>query len=253
MFADGEEMREAQERVREAQEGVRETRERLDVDSRQENERDRQSAELGRVEAEGEREQSYRLGVDSRQEQEKDRQSAERGRVAAEEEREESYRQPIWVPQTPKAALLMMLAVFFVASLPPAYLSYAFSTTHSADQADLERLIHDQRAASKQGRHQNCVLFESDHKRDVDSLSDLYGYLRTLSPAEFEQPLNRFILRTLPEREAEAGTDRAPAYCDEPGVRAETLYRLGRGGAPPVGIKEPDPRLPKRPRGLAIP
>ena len=50
----------------------------------------------------------------------------------------------------------------------------------------------------------------------------------------------------------QARTDVAPDFCDEPGAKAEKLWRdsHGKQGAPPVGLPEPDPVVPQRPAGI---
>jgi hypothetical protein len=68
----------------------------------------------------------------------------------------------------------------------------------------------------------------------VRALRKTYLYLEQLKPAERRTTLNRFILHKLPSVEREARTDQAPGFCDEPGI----------------GLPEPDPRIPQRPKGL---
>lgn len=84
---------------------------------------------------------------------------------------------------------------------------------------------------------QTCTVFEQQHKDDVDQLIATYRYLASLSGEELAQPLNRFVLGSLPGVIREAQTDDAPPYCDEPGV----------------GLPEPDPVVPERPRALPPP
>lgn len=81
---------------------------------------------------------------------------------------------------------------------------------------------------------QVCRLFETDHLADVTRLRNTYAYLDALPAKERGAPLNRALLRQLPQLEDEAGTDQAPEFCDEPGV----------------GLPEPDPVLPKKPESL---
>ncbi len=83
-------------------------------------------------------------------------------------------------------------------------------------------------------RSQSCELFEAGHLADVKGLRRTYGYLAGLSTEQRAEPLNRLLLRVLPETEREARIDRAPAYCDEPRI----------------GLPEPDPVLPERPAAL---
>lgn len=86
-------------------------------------------------------------------------------------------------------------------------------------------------------RDQTCRLFEGDHLQDVKQLRDTYRYLGALRPSERAQTINVFVLRNLPQLERAARIDSAPAYCDEPGV----------------GLPEPDPVVPKRPRSIVLP
>jgi hypothetical protein len=83
-------------------------------------------------------------------------------------------------------------------------------------------------------RQQSCQLFESDHLADVQALRRTYHYLGGLSARERRTGINRALLVNLPRTEQEARTDSAPDFCDKPGV----------------GLPEPDPVVPERPRGL---
>jgi hypothetical protein len=92
-----------------------------------------------------------------------------------------------------------------------------------------------------QRRNQTCVIFERKQKKDVDQLRDTYHYLAQLSPREYAEAkagrgelLNRAVIANLPKTVADAKEDDAPEFCDAPGV----------------GLPEPDPVLPKRPRRL---
>jgi hypothetical protein len=90
------------------------------------------------------------------------------------------------------------------------------------------------RAEQAERRDQNCHLFEGDHLRDVEDLRSTYKYLNQLTAVERRTAINQAILRSLPMAEGEARVDRAPDYCDAPGV----------------GLPEPDPVVPDRPLGL---
>jgi hypothetical protein len=83
-------------------------------------------------------------------------------------------------------------------------------------------------------RDQSCELFESAHLADVEGLRRTYGYLVELTPEQAAEPINRLLIRLLPEAEREARKDRAPEYCDEPRI----------------GLPEPDPVVPERPAAL---
>ena len=84
---------------------------------------------------------------------------------------------------------------------------------------------------------QNCTLFETDHKSDVDRLGNTYRYLLAVRPEERGQTINQFVLNGLPDLEREARVDSAPDYCDQP----------------KVGLPEPDPAIPRRPAALRNP
>lgn len=86
-------------------------------------------------------------------------------------------------------------------------------------------------------RDQSCRLFEGDHLADVQRLMRTYAYLERQSRTS---DLTSEVVRGLPELEQEARVDTAPAYCDEPGAKAE------KAGADPVGLPEPDPKVPAR-------
>lgn len=88
-------------------------------------------------------------------------------------------------------------------------------------------------------RNQNCRVFEGQHLADVQRLTATYRYLETLPKSEYGKSLTLAVLRGLKAQEAEARSDAAPPYCDEPGVEAE------RRGEKPVGLPEPDPPLPR--------
>jgi hypothetical protein len=82
---------------------------------------------------------------------------------------------------------------------------------------------------------QGCVLFERAHNQDVKALKDTYAYLLTLTPQQREKdPLNQFVIKSLPQTENRVITDAAPKYCDNPGF----------------GLPEPNPVIPKRPAAL---
>lgn len=113
----------------------------------------------------------------------------------------------------------------------------------------IEALIRRQAAADKrlaaetaERRDQSCRLFEGQHLADVEQLRRTYDYLE--HPAKGTEGLVPLILAQLPETERKARTDSAPAYCDEPGALAEAE------GKPPVGLPEPDPVVPCRPKSI---
>lgn len=83
-------------------------------------------------------------------------------------------------------------------------------------------------------RSQNCFKFEEEHLQDVTQLRDTYDYLSQLTPGQKRESINAYVLSRLPETERKAKIDKAPAYCDKPGL----------------GRPEPDPKIPERPEGL---
>lgn len=97
-------------------------------------------------------------------------------------------------------------------------------------------------AEGRDRRSQTCSTFESEHLQEVRQLSGTYAYLLALTPAERRSTLNRFVVKQLPELERNARSDsdnfgvRVPPYCD----------------APNVGLPEPDPVAPKRPKSLRL-
>lgn len=114
-------------------------------------------------------------------------------------------------------------------------------------QADTDRAVRANDAAieaiereGRERRDQTCEIFENQHLEHVKNLRSTYRYLRTLPKSEYGTTLVKAILRGLPATEREARTDQAPDYCDEPGVKAE------KAGADPIGLPEPDPRVPRK-------
>lgn len=77
----------------------------------------------------------------------------------------------------------------------------------------------------------DCVKDERDHFAKVNQLAQTYTFLKTADP---DSDLYQAVLPQLPEIEAEARRDLAPEYCDEPNV----------------GLPEPDPVIPPRPKNL---
>lgn len=87
---------------------------------------------------------------------------------------------------------------------------------------------------SRKRQDQTCSVFERAFAVDVEQLSGTYKYILQLTPEEKKNTLNRVIISQLPAIEARTHEDRAPAFCDKPGV----------------GLPEPNPVIPKRPPGL---
>lgn len=95
-------------------------------------------------------------------------------------------------------------------------------------EAQVQALIQE----TAERRDQSCKISEQKQRGDVDQLKQTYDFL-TNPPPGLEN-LVPIALTQLPQVEREAKADDAPAFCDEPGV----------------GEPEPDPKLPKRPKGL---
>jgi hypothetical protein len=131
--------------------------------------------------------------------------------------------------------------------------AYVYFTSQSQDEQIREQITANEQERSVR-TSQNCELFEREHRRDVQSLEGTYLYLKRVEerPGEKDTLLYELILRTLPRTIAEGEADIAPEYCDAPGIEAEKLYEKtnGKRGAPPVGLPEPDPEIPPRPKFL---
>ena len=87
----------------------------------------------------------------------------------------------------------------------------------------------DREAADR--RDQTCLLFERSYHRSVQSLEQTYRFLERATPRQARDPIVAAILAQLPQTELRVRDERNPAYCDKPGV----------------GLREPNPRVPKRP------
>jgi 4-amino-4-deoxy-L-arabinose transferase-like glycosyltransferase len=84
---------------------------------------------------------------------------------------------------------------------------------------------------AEERREQNCQWFEGDHHADVTALVTQYDYFQRFTSAELRNNDFLSVFQQLPVAELEAARDRAPDYCDEPGV----------------ALPEPDPCVPLRP------
>lgn len=92
-----------------------------------------------------------------------------------------------------------------------------------------------------ESRDQLCMWFEPDHLEDVQELRRTYKrvpealeFYIAAAPEKLRPFLENAVATDVARLEAEARVDSAPAFCDEPGV----------------GLPEPDPVVPKRPKGL---
>ena len=108
------------------------------------------------------------------------------------------------------------------------------AATNTVNIEDFRKIQEQTNQEAIDRRDQSCSLFERQHLTEVNQLRDTYRYLESIPPENRSDPINKFIRSSLPEVERTAQVDRAPPYCDEPGV----------------GLPEPDPVLPKRPKAL---
>lgn len=105
-----------------------------------------------------------------------------------------------------------------------------------SDQSDkTARQVREQRAEAAERRDQTCLLFERSFRDDVNQLQARYDYLLGLTPRQRRTGLNRVIFAQLPTSRAHAVASRPPPYC------APTR----------VGLDEPFPEVPKRPKALS--
>lgn len=131
-------------------------------------------------------------------------------------------------------ATLRLLAFVLVAA------ASIYSSARTFSLADQNRAALDQiKAEGVERRDQICTAAESADLANVTRLRRTYDYLQALSPAEFDTPINRAVLVSLPQVESDAKTPTAPAFCD---------VTLKHGV--PVGLPEPNPIVPTRPPEL---
>lgn len=97
-----------------------------------------------------------------------------------------------------------------------------------------EDALREVRRESRQRVEQDCLKEERDHLKDVKNLRRTYRFLVNYPEDQRTDPLYIALIQTLPQTESAARTDNAPLYCDEPNV----------------GLPEPDPAVPKRPKSL---
>lgn len=119
-----------------------------------------------------------------------------------------------------------------------AYLILAGATAYSmmrvSEVARTNReIIRTNTINTAQRLDQICTLFETDRKANVKQLTETYKYLVALKPSEKNDTINQFIIRSLPETEANA-KDVVPKFCN----------------SPKVGLPEPNPKVPPRPKEL---
>lgn len=160
-----------------------------------------------------------------------------------------------WVIIVLMGALLLVVMVAVVAALNAKGASD--NATRASEQAkDAANRANEAIAQiAREGaerRDDSCRKDERLHLEQVTRLRRTYEYLAALTPKQRREPINAAVLRFLPQTERDARVDPAPDFCDEPGEKAEALwYRTkGRQGAPPVGLREPDPVVPERPAAL---
>lgn len=146
-----------------------------------------------------------------------------------------------WVILRAIPALLIVAAVAAITALW-AYRVSTRATEASARATEASRQV--QIAVRRivlegeERRDQTCKLFETQHLADVKRLRNTYSYLGNLPVAEWGTTVTVAIVQGLRDLERDARTDSAPPYCDEPGALAEAR------GAKPIGLPEPDPKVP---------
>lgn len=148
----------------------------------------------------------------------------------------------LWLHRNRVRLLTIAVVLMFVTSLATAYLG--FRAQQQRDK-DFQEFL----AVGTARRDQSCRADEREHKRNVDNLRRTYRALNSpTTRADLGPGLVKLIVAQMPQAEDLARNDQAPEYCDEPGVKAERLYREtnGKQGLPPVGLPEPDPVPPKR-------
>jgi hypothetical protein len=126
------------------------------------------------------------------------------------------------------AAIVVVAFVLLVGSL-----AYAVVSNRSAARqaTAYTRQIEHERARSM---HQTCILFERYYNEAVTRVTNTYKYIGQLGPEERRTPLNRFVIANLSRTERDARLSVAPRYCN----------------GPDVGLPEPPPKIPRRPRDL---
>ena len=128
---------------------------------------------------------------------------------------------------------LQLLAFIAVAAAAIISYSQAYNASHDAKDA-VARIERE----TKERRGQICLSFETTHLNEVQQLSDTYRFLRELPEADKHTSLTKAIVQNLPMLEKNAKSDQdssgifVPTYCD----------------APNVGLPEPDPIPPQRPK-----
>ena len=128
----------------------------------------------------------------------------------------------------------LQLAAFLIVAIA-AIVSYkqAYQAGQDAKQA-ITRIAEE----GKERRGQICLSFETTHLNEVQRLTDTYRFLRNLPESERDTTLTKAIVQNLPQLERDAKSDQdsdgifVPGYCDDKGV----------------GLPEPDPVVPERPK-----
>jgi hypothetical protein len=79
-------------------------------------------------------------------------------------------------------------------------------------------------------RDESCHYFEQQEALAVKQIRRTYSYLDRVAGPDRHSLLTREIVQGLPDQYRQAQADKAPKYCDEPGI----------------GLAEPGPELPKQ-------
>lgn len=122
---------------------------------------------------------------------------------------------------------VVLLATALLVALVPATL---FLRNTESDTSSNAEAIAAVKRESTARRDQNCILFERQHKANVDRLKSTYDYLNRIPKDEIGSSLTQAVLRGLKAQEAEARNAIPPNYCNEKNV----------------GLPEPPPDVPKK-------
>lgn len=94
--------------------------------------------------------------------------------------------------------------------------------------------VNDQESAKR--RDQQCRIDETKEAADIETLRQTYLFLERQSPQQMAEKggIAQAVLLNLPKTERDARQPDAAAYCNAPGI----------------GLPEPGPTIPRRPRDL---
>lgn len=121
--------------------------------------------------------------------------------------RERRARTRDWVIIALFAVILAIAAVAAMAAL--------VALRAASQNAKTIKRIEEVRADS---RDQSCTLFERTERSNVLRVRERYAYLDGLDLADRGASITKAIIQGLPDLEREATEQRAPPYCNAPGV-----------------------------------